>query len=133
MIPQKARPATAAAGRCSSRSGRTARAKRRCFVINDRYAEAVGAGRALRLTGPAPLRRLDHFTGGFEMARGWEQARAHLVSQRQSLIEQLAKGFVTGESEHQVDLLLKIQAAIDVLDTADESDEDEEDDEDEDD
>jgi hypothetical protein len=66
------------------------------------------------------------------MARGWEQARAHLVSQRQSLIEHLAKGFVTGESEHQVDLLLKIQAAIDVLDTADESDEDEEDDEDED-
>jgi hypothetical protein len=65
------------------------------------------------------------------MARDWEQARAHLVSQRQSLIEQLAKGFVSGESEHHVELLLKIQAAIDVLDTADESDEDDEDEEDE--
>jgi hypothetical protein len=86
------------------------------------------AGRALRPTGPARRR---HITGGLEMARDWEQARAHLVSQRQSLIEQLAKGFVIGESEHHVELLLKIQAAIDVLDTADESDEDEEEDEDE--
>jgi hypothetical protein len=62
------------------------------------------------------------------MSRDWEQARAHLVIQRQSLIEQLAKGFVSGESERHVDLLLKIQAAIDVLDTADESDDDEDDD-----
>jgi hypothetical protein len=62
------------------------------------------------------------------MARDWEQARAHLVSQRQSLIEQLAKGFVSGETERQIELLLKIQAAIDVLDTADESDEEEEED-----
>jgi hypothetical protein len=66
------------------------------------------------------------------MARDWEQARAHLVSQRQRLIEQLAKGFVVGESEHHVELLLKIQAAIDVLDTADESDEDDEDEDEED-
>jgi hypothetical protein len=66
--------------------------------------------------------------GGFEMSRDWEKARAQLVTHRQSLIEQLAKGFVAGESEHHVDLLLKIQSAIDVLDTADEDEEDDDDD-----
>jgi hypothetical protein len=64
------------------------------------------------------------------MSRDWEKARAQLVGQRQTLIEQLAKGFVSGESEHQVELLLKIQAAIDVLDTADEDIEDEEEEDD---
>ncbi len=50
--------------------------------------------------------------------------------QRQSVIDELAKGFVAGESERQLDLLLKLQSAIDVLDTADEDEEiDEEDDE----
>jgi hypothetical protein len=67
-----------------------------------------------------------------------KMAHAQLVKQRHSIIEALAKGYERGQTEDHIDLLLKIQAAIEVLDTlADEEvldmladeDEDEEDDE----
>ena len=53
----------------------------------------------------------------------WEKARAQLVRQRQLVIEALAKE----ASEDDIDRLVKIQAAIDVLDVSD--DEELEDDE----
>jgi hypothetical protein len=53
----------------------------------------------------------------------WEKARAQLVKQRQLVIEALAKE----ASEDNIDRLLKIQAAIDVLDVSDDEElEDEE-------
>ena len=62
-------------------------------------------------------------------ANTWEQARAQLVKQRQLLIETLAKGYEQGKTEDAIDLLLKIQTAIDVLDTAGDEEEEEDDDE----
>ena len=53
----------------------------------------------------------------------WEKARAQLVKQRQLVIEALAKE----ASEDNIDRLVKIQSAIDVLDVSD--DEELEDDE----
>jgi hypothetical protein len=53
-----------------------------------------------------------------------EKARAQLVKQRRSIIEALAKGYQAGETENQIEGLLKIQSAIDVLDTLAEGDED---------
>jgi hypothetical protein len=53
----------------------------------------------------------------------WEQARVQLVKHRQYLIEVLAKSYDRGT----VDELLKVQAAIDVLDTAGDEDVDEDD------
>lgn len=53
----------------------------------------------------------------------WEKARAQLVKQRQLVIEALAKE----ASEDNIDRLVKIQTAIDVLDVSD--DEELEDDE----
>ena len=44
----------------------------------------------------------------------WERARAQLVKQRELVIEALAKGY----EDQTIDQLLKIQAAIDVLDSA---------------
>jgi hypothetical protein len=58
-----------------------------------------------------------------------KKAHAQLVKQRRSIIEALAKGYERGQTENYIDLQLKIQAAIEVLDTLDEEDEDEEDDE----
>jgi hypothetical protein len=59
-----------------------------------------------------------------------DKARAQLVEQRRSIIEALAKGYQRGQTEDRIELLLKIQSAIEVLDTlADEDDEDEDDDE----
>ena len=46
----------------------------------------------------------------------WEKARAQLVKQRQLVIEALAKE----ASEDNIDRLVKIQSAIDVLDVSDE-------------
>jgi hypothetical protein len=67
-----------------------------------------------------------------------KKAHAQLVKQRRSIIEALAKGYERGQTENHIDLLLKIQAAIEVLDTlADEevldmlADEDEDEDDDE--
>jgi hypothetical protein len=55
------------------------------------------------------------------------KARAQLVKQRRSIIEALAKGYERGQTENHIDLLLKYQAAIEVLDIlADEDDEDDE-------
>jgi hypothetical protein len=57
-----------------------------------------------------------------------KKAHAQLVKQRRSIIEALAKGYERGQTENHIDLLLKFQAAIEVLDTL--ADEDEEEDED---
>jgi hypothetical protein len=51
------------------------------------------------------------------MAGELEKAHAQLVKQRRSIIEALAKGYQAGETENQIEGLLKIQSAIDVLDT----------------
>ncbi len=59
----------------------------------------------------------------------WEKARAQLVKQRQDVIEALAKGYEKGTTEQQIDSLLKIQSAIDVLDVSDDEDLEDEDDE----
>jgi hypothetical protein len=58
-----------------------------------------------------------------------KKAHAQLVKQRRSIIEALSKGYEGGQTENQIDLLLKIQAAIEVLDTLADEDDDEEDDE----
>ena len=57
----------------------------------------------------------------------WEKARAQLVKQRQDVIEVLAKGYEKGTTEQQIESLLKIQSAIDVLDVSDDEDLDEDD------
>jgi hypothetical protein len=46
-----------------------------------------------------------------------EKAHAQLVEQRRSIIEALAKGYQGGQTENHIDLLLKLQSAIDVLDS----------------
>ena len=56
-----------------------------------------------------------------------EKAHAQLVKQRRSIIEALAKGYERGQTESHIDLLLKIQSAIEVLDTLADEDEDEDD------
>ncbi len=58
-----------------------------------------------------------------------EKAHAQLVKQRRSIIEALAKGYERGQTENHIDLLLKIQSAIEVLDTLADEDEDEDEDE----
>jgi hypothetical protein len=45
-----------------------------------------------------------------------DKARAQLVEQRRSIIEALAKGYQSGQTENQIELLLKFQSAIEVLD-----------------
>jgi hypothetical protein len=57
-----------------------------------------------------------------------DKAHAQLVEQRSSIIEALAKGYQRGQTENHIELLLKIQSAIDVLDTLMAEDEDEDDD-----
>jgi hypothetical protein len=52
-----------------------------------------------------------------------KKAHAQLVKQRRSIIEALAKGYERGQTENHIDLLLKIQAAIEVLDTLVDEDE----------
>ena len=44
-----------------------------------------------------------------------DKAHAQLVEQRSSIIEALAKGYQRGQTENHIELLLKIQSAIDVL------------------
>ena len=61
------------------------------------------------------------------MAGDLEKAHAQLVKQRGSIIEALAKGYQAGETENQIEGLLKIQNAIDVLEALADEDEDEED------
>jgi hypothetical protein len=57
--------------------------------------------------------------GDFAMteASDLDKAHAQLVEQRRSIIEALAKGYQRGQTENHIELLLKIQSAIDVLDT----------------
>jgi hypothetical protein len=59
------------------------------------------------------------------------KARLELAEQRRSIIEALAKGYERGRTENDIELLVKIQSAIDVLDALEfeEEEEDEEDDE----
>jgi hypothetical protein len=54
-----------------------------------------------------------------------DKARAQLVEQRRSIIEALAKGYQRGQTENHIELLLKIQSGIDVLDALMAEDEDE--------
>jgi hypothetical protein len=63
------------------------------------------------------------------MASDTEKAREQLVTQRTSIIEALAKGYQSGQTENHTELLLKIQTAIDVLDSVMAEEEDEEDEE----
>jgi hypothetical protein len=58
------------------------------------------------------------------------KARLELAEQRRSIIEALAKGYERGRTEDHIELLLKIQSAIDVLDAV-ELEEEEEDEEEE--
>ena len=46
------------------------------------------------------------------------------------IIEALAKGYERGQTENHIDLLLKLQSAIEVLDTLADEEEDEDDDDD---
>jgi hypothetical protein len=62
-------------------------------------------------------------------ASNLEKAHAQLVEQRRTIIEALAKGYERGQAEINIETLLKIQAAIEVLDTLADEEEDEDDDE----
>lgn len=55
----------------------------------------------------------------------WEKARAQLVKQRQLLIEALAKE----AKDDDIDRLVKVQAAIDVLDVSEDEELEDEDEE----
>jgi hypothetical protein len=58
-----------------------------------------------------------------------EKARAQLVEQMGSIIEALARGYQAGQTESHIELLLKLQSGIDVLDSLMAEDEDEDEDE----
>jgi hypothetical protein len=58
------------------------------------------------------------------------KARLELAEQRRSIIEALAKGYERGRTENDIELLVKIQSAIDVLDALEFEEEEEEDEED---
>jgi hypothetical protein len=53
-----------------------------------------------------------------------DKAHAQLVAQRRAIIEALAKGYERGQTESQIELLLKFQSAIEVLDLLMAEDED---------
>jgi hypothetical protein len=57
------------------------------------------------------------------------KARSQLAEQRRTIIEALAKG---GQTENHIELLVKIQSAIDVLDALEFEEEEEEEDEEDD-
>ena len=57
------------------------------------------------------------------------KARLALVEQRRSIIEAMAKGYERGQTETHIELLVKIQSAIEVLDAVELEDEDEEEEE----
>jgi hypothetical protein len=63
-----------------------------------------------------------------EDASDLEKAHAQLVEQRRTIIEALAKGYERGQTEINIEMLLKIQAVIEVLDTLADEEEDEDDD-----
>jgi hypothetical protein len=54
-----------------------------------------------------------------------------LAELRRSIIEALAKGYERGTTENQIELLVKIQSAIEVLDAVELEDEEEEEEEEE--
>jgi hypothetical protein len=56
-----------------------------------------------------------------------EKAHAQLAAQRRTVIEALAKGYERGQTENHIELLLKLQSAIEVLDTLMAEDEDDDD------
>src|SRR5262249_30464550 len=59
---------------------------------------------------------------GFAMAendaKNWETASKKMVEQRRTIIKALAEGYERGRTEGHIDLLIKIQAAIEALDKA---------------
>ncbi len=57
-----------------------------------------------------------------------EKTHVQLVEQRRTIIEALAKGYKRGQTEINIEMLLKIQAVIEVLDTLADEEEDEDDD-----
>jgi hypothetical protein len=57
----------------------------------------------------------------------WEKAREQLVKQRQLVIEALARGYERGVTESNIDSLLKIQSAIDILDNVEDREDEDED------
>src|SRR4029077_6384116 len=64
---------------------------------------------------PAPLRRDDHDPRPCADVR---EARDQLLAQRRSLAEALAGGYKKGRTENQINRIVKIQGAIDVITSA---------------
>jgi len=50
--------------------------------------------------------------------RHFEKARDQLLAQRRSLAEALAGGYKKGRTENQIERIVKVQAAIDVITSA---------------
>ena len=50
--------------------------------------------------------------------RNFEKARDQLLAQRRSLAEALAGGYKKGRTENQIERIVKVQAAIDVIASA---------------
>jgi hypothetical protein len=50
--------------------------------------------------------------------RTFEKARDQLLGQRRSLVEALAGGYKKGRTDNQVERIVKVQAAIDVITSA---------------
>jgi hypothetical protein len=50
--------------------------------------------------------------------RTFEKARNQLLAQRRSLAEALAGGYKKGQTENQIERILKVQAAIDAITSA---------------
>jgi hypothetical protein len=50
--------------------------------------------------------------------RTFEKARDQLLAQRRSLAEALAVGYKKGRTENQIERIVKVQAAIDVITSA---------------
>ncbi len=44
------------------------------------------------------------------------EARRQLVAQRQLIIKGLSHGYTRGQSEAHIDMLIKVQSAIDIID-----------------
>jgi hypothetical protein len=50
--------------------------------------------------------------------RDFEKARDQLLAQRRSLVQALAGGYKKGQTENQIERIVKVRAAIDVITSA---------------
>jgi hypothetical protein len=101
-----------------------------CGRVNNRLRSFFNSSGFRRLRGAPllsklamlPIAGLLHLLGAMIMTqdhmRTFEKARDQLLAQRRSLAEALAGGYKKGRTETQIERIVKVQAAIDVITSA---------------